>query len=121
MTLTEFLLARIAEDETRARAWSRAHNDPGPQPTYHYEIMRRHRREWPTLWRSLDRFTPERALAECEARRRIVHEHAWTGVAWAAANERDCPRCGMDQPCSTLRILAEVYADHPDFREEWAP
>jgi hypothetical protein len=48
---------------------------------------------------------PARALAECEAKRRIV-EH-----------------CDHDMPpglaASVLRLLASVYTDRPGFREEW--
>ena len=29
--------------------------DEGRYPRYHREIMRRHRSEWPTLWRAIDR------------------------------------------------------------------
>lgn len=30
--------------------------NPGPVPTYHYDIMQKHRREWPSLWAVIDRF-----------------------------------------------------------------
>lgn len=63
--LADFLLARIAEDETRA-------------------------------------------LAECEAKRRIVErvsEVKWTG-SYAV---RDV----------VLELLALSYADHPDYRDKW--
>lgn len=29
-------------------------HDAGPVPGYHRDIMRKHRREWPTLWEALD-------------------------------------------------------------------
>lgn len=32
----------------------RAVEDRGPCPDIHLEIMRRHRREWPTLWAAID-------------------------------------------------------------------
>lgn len=32
----------------------RAIEDEGPVPSYHRRIMRRHRDEWPTLWRAID-------------------------------------------------------------------
>lgn len=28
--------------------------DPGRVPRWHYRIMFRHRKEWPTLWKALD-------------------------------------------------------------------
>lgn len=27
----------------------------GPRPWFHRKIMRRHRRQWPTLWAAIDR------------------------------------------------------------------
>lgn len=52
MTLAEFLLARIAEDESTARALERLEFWPGPGPT-------------------VEEFE-NRLLAECEAKRRLV-------------------------------------------------
>lgn len=107
MTLTEFLVARIAEDEMAARCWSAAYNNPGSHPGYHFEVLRRHRSEWPTLWRSLDEFTPARVLAECEAKRQIVE---WLSSELFRTAHKDM-----------LMVLAAVYADHPDYRDEWKP
>ncbi|GAA4075704.1 DUF6221 family protein [Nocardioides kongjuensis] len=90
MTITEFLLARIAEDEAGSIGthWSR------------------------------------RARAECEAKRSILEEiearrsmipkhvvgdgdeHDEVIVEWAES--------------TVLASLAAVYADHQDYREEWA-
>jgi hypothetical protein len=33
----------------------RSVEDEGPEPAYHRAIVKRHRKEWPTLWRALDR------------------------------------------------------------------
>lgn len=38
----------------RLAAVRRAIWDAGPFPSYHREVMERHRREWPTLWKALD-------------------------------------------------------------------
>jgi hypothetical protein len=27
----------------------------GPVPQYHYHVMRKHRSEWPTLWKAIDK------------------------------------------------------------------
>ena len=27
----------------------------GPSPSKHYRVMRKHRRQWPTLWKKIDR------------------------------------------------------------------
>ena len=108
MTLTEFLLARIAEDEAAARSLG---DEPG--------------RRWLHSLRGVTdqdarrfgaRANPTRVLAECEAKRRIVeraeiaHERAKVG-----------PSDGDSAWFLAVRYLALPYADHPDFREEWRP
>lgn len=121
MTLTEFLLARIAEVEAEAR---RVLDRSGP-------------------W-DASPISPERVLAECEAKRRIVAIHAPRRVAAVAAASgenltreemlarfharqgTECPVCftGRRQSphCDTLGTLALPYSDHPDYRaEEWRP
>lgn len=69
------------------------------------------------------RHDPARVLAEVDAKRRIIAEHRGSGVT--------CPRCSLGaedgqvvywrDPCATLRLLALPYADHPEYRPEWAP
>ena len=108
MTITEFLEARIAEDEKRAAYY-------GPL----------------TLGM-------RRLLAECAAKRAIIaihhpHNHGGThGDAvfcdecqWDHAD--DTPRIDNQpvenfgaNPCRTLVALAAVYKDHPDYQQEWA-
>ena len=114
MTLTEFLLARIAEDEAVAHEathynW-RVTDDP---LGYHVE----HDKQEPmgrVVMRAgsdmgvdgkpdaahIARHDPARALREAQAKRRLV------GDEW------------FEDP-ETMRILAEVYSDHPDYRDEW--
>lgn len=96
MTLTEFLLARIAEDE----AWATLRRGAGD-------------------WRAP---IARRVLVECEAKRLIaalhqtsgdIADHCITGVA-------DYLPTPAPYPCPTLRALASVYADHSDYRQEWA-
>lgn len=96
--LTEFLLARVAEDEADASAASehrlwvisqaddRIVNDAG----------------------HMQRFMPSRILAECEAKRRIV----------SLCSPIIPSDCGVPE---VLNALALPYADHPDYREEWRP
>jgi hypothetical protein len=94
MTLTEFLLARIEEDEARAR------------PMWELKVRQRIigapivPLSWPT---------PDRVLAECEAKRRIVDMFPFEadGDGWNEAGAQVLP------------ILALPYADHPDYRDEW--
>ena len=95
MKLTEFLLARIAEDEAAALSRLRGH------------------RELPETERE------SRVFAECKAKRRIVEWAAPVLTNWpgAAAGARHVSDDGLD----VLRILALPYADHPDYDEEWRP
>jgi len=119
MTLTDFLLARIAEDEAEAAVDALG----APVP--------------------VDCWGPERIDAECAAKRRIVELHkievaafrAYGGEEGVTFVEPDsfedittrrwmcstCHNIGDDGPCSTLRLLALPYADHPDYVDSWRP
>lgn len=118
MTLTEFLLARIAEDEAVAR------------------LAESRRRDHLWVVTGMDDavgvdYDPARLLAECEAKRRIVRtlfdtetlatvEYALgrgsgsTLGSWQQIGHRQ----GLEEVVS---ILAAVYSDHPDYRQEWKP
>ena len=100
MTLTEFLLARIAEDEAEMAAAIESR-----YPSGRWTILR----------------NPSRLAAECEAKRRIVEEHR--GGKWPnppdPCDAHDASF--VSTPCDTLRYLAAVYADHPDYDEAWRP
>jgi len=113
MTLTEFLEARIAERESAARDMK------------HQAAMGR------PLLQLLGGGTgireivdPDRVLADCKAKRRIVEQAA----EWAAlCPPDDWPEGGMEgAPLSDagrwiLRQMSLPYADHPDYRDEWRP
>jgi hypothetical protein len=108
LTLTEFLLARIAEDEAGAINYAHFEIRDGIPGTY---------------------AIPERVLAECEAKRRIVGEHQRTRrsqeYTYIEGYIDPCITCGQVRPrkypCATLRALALPYAAHPDYRKEWRP
>lgn len=121
--LTDFLLARIAEDEAAARDALEQGSAPEPEP---WLAVGWPRSEHPG---PVVLVGPERFLAECEAKRRIVEAHPAgresrllgtvcdTCAAW---DEADYEGPGeVAWPCPTLRLLATVYADHPAFREDW--
>jgi hypothetical protein len=55
-----------------------------------------------------------RAFAECEAKRKIIAHHE--RIDWDHE-----PAGDQDYMEKFLFIIAEVYADHPDYREEWRP
>ena len=69
------------------------------------------------------RHDPDRVLREVASKRAIIGEHS--------DDEGQCARC-LDSdgitylgaytapwPCPTLRALAAVYSDHPDYRPDW--
>ena len=136
LTLTDFLLARIAEDEAVTQAAAdfphSIRSTPGGTT---FDIVADSQDGRADHWLAVD---PARVLAECEATRRIVEEHrlitdperlvkVWRDPTPGVA----CERCAGDPlgdrpledigPCDTLLFLAAVYSDHEDYREEWRP
>jgi len=117
MTRTEFLLARIAEDEETARAadgtrW--LHEDKvvsfeafGPDGDWVDASSPLSVNTRDNGWHIVN-WSPARVLAECEAKRRIVDNPP---ADWDAHVQWE----------ETVDILAAVYADHPDYRQEWRP
>jgi hypothetical protein len=132
MTITEFLLARIAEDEEAAS------DQEGAE--YYVDGA------WPEGM-------PARVLAEAAAKRAIIGLHkseSWSvpgppiGDPHTYVTESDSPdevrvklggafvgkisreeffeRMGAikNPPAKELRALAAVYKDHPDYLQEWA-
>ena len=111
MTLTDFLLARIEDDEkTARRPTGRVYADddgcvatPEDEWADGSDRLPNHHNTWALI------HDPARVLAECEAKRRIVEREV------NAANRMTYRRL------LTLVDLASVYADHPDYRDEWRP
>jgi hypothetical protein len=85
MTITEFLEARIAEDEEQANK--------------HLPALRSH---------GLGDYG-FRVLAECEAKQAIIK-------AFDPQSPDLDPYVGRD----VIAMLAAVYKDHPEYRQEWA-
>lgn len=130
MDITEFLRARLDDDEAYARMAFADHNEAGP--------------EWSEPWNGgvltggrggevvdtfdsglsshMARHDPARALREVEAKRAVLDmalsEQDASGRYGAGFNES---REGWnDAQDYVLKQLAAVYADHPDHRQEWA-
>lgn len=102
MTLIEFLLARIAEDEAAARAaMAEAQADYFFGDTAAAALLGLAKSEGAeeAAIAHFARHVPARVLAECEAKRWIVEvAPSLEGV---------------------LGALASVYADHPDYDQAW--
>jgi len=126
--ITEFIAARLDEDEAAANAGARRVGMPWraePQPgtpgglvidelglvgstggRYAAEHIARH--------------DPARALREVKAKRAIVRRCGWS------VNEPDQYPNGLVSPRAALSRqnlfdLAAVWSDHPDYRDEWRP
>lgn len=124
VTIADFLLARIAEDEEDALAadgtrW--IHSDKivtfealGPDGDYVDASSPISVDTRANGWHIV-RWSPERALAECEAKKALVErassEARTTAQLVTTANLAEY----------TLRALALPYAAHPDYRPEWRP
>jgi hypothetical protein len=91
MKIVEFLEARIAEDERAA-----------------YDLMGE--REG------------DRTLAECAAKRAIVadYSNAVADEPWRSQDAIKTYAMFAAAWTFTLRHLASVYKDHPDYQQEWA-
>lgn len=106
MTLTEFLLARIAEDEAQAggmleTGYQPPAHSPDDRPEFVPDFY-----DPPT---DSDRRFVARVLVECAAKRRIVGLRD----SWPQQSDRD------EDSDPILRTMATVYADHPDYDQSW--
>ena len=133
MTLTDFILARIAEDEAAVCAWDSdgaaqvASMWTGLEPGYATVASGRPASGWFADGREVEDarhvevlYNPARVLAECEAKRAIVQgwgQFLAGAPEWA---EREMPSV-LRMARMTLHALALPYADHPDYRQEWKP
>jgi hypothetical protein len=133
LTLSEFLLARIAEDEAVTREaygvrWEVIEGVNASQVLVHRAEIRDdkwrvgHLGHVATVERGHDvdhiaRWDPARVLAECQAKLRIVER--LTELARAEGDETY--GAASVALTDTLRLLALPYADHPDYQPEWRP
>jgi hypothetical protein len=110
--LVTFLRARLDEDEAAAKeaasrpgggAWG------GPDDGTRHTAVGRH----------IARHDPARVL-----RRQVPAMRAILGLHVPLEDSGEPPQCVICLeyvPCRTLRYLAAVYSDHPDYRPGWAP
>jgi hypothetical protein len=104
LTLSDFLLARYAEDVREIEEGVR--------------LKLAGRRWGKTLL--------TRRRLDVEGKRKIVELHGQE-MSWmdspTGTPRPICMLCGTDDvtyPCRTLRALALPFVDHPDYRQEWA-
>lgn len=110
-SLTDFLLARIAEDEAVAeRAAAFDYDDPDDAPWR----QALHSAALSTSSAHIARHDPARVLAECEAKRSIVT------LASAYSDGPEAPRT-LNLANDVLAIMATTWANHPDYNEAWRP
>lgn len=126
MTITEFLEARIAEDEAAVRGaldgaaddgvWATAEDWEGGKERVkgkgiliydeggHTEGQAAHIARW----------DPARVLSECAPKRAIVAE-----CRPGTLDDLDCSEDDSPAPMWVARALAAVYSGHPDYDKDW--
>lgn len=110
MSITDFLLARIAEDQAVARAaLTGIHGEHKTSRDYADYVLSSERDTTEAQDEFIETFWPARVLAECAAKRAIVE-----------AFDPKCPDLDPFVGRDVIAILAAVYADHQDYRDEWA-
>lgn len=135
--LTDFLLARIAEDEAVAREAIPGTYSPNADDDGSWQMIEvDHEGIWPeplskptSEWGHLasepwavhvERHDPARVLAECEVKRRIVERAQRASQAFAQSINPTTSGVAMTLDL-VLADLALPYADHEDYRQEWRP
>ena len=120
MTLTEFLEARLAEDELNANAaiegpaeWHALYSYRDVKDSDgHYIVLADSR--YPTVEQAahIARHDPARVLRQCEAARGVIAQF----LRLDALGDLD----GRNATEDVLKQLASVHSDHVDFDRSWA-
>lgn len=131
--LTPFVLARIAEDVDVATVaidgygtpkWANSDDEyvyPDPPPGNSYIAVGPWDGGIGLPARHIARHDPARVLAQCAAMRKVVDLHD-RAHHQCVADDEDGPSTlwrTSANPCDTLRALASIWSDHPDYRQEW--
>ncbi|MDJ0457732.1 DUF6221 family protein [Arthrobacter sp. NQ7] len=106
--IREFILARIREEEDRARYAAEAHPTDASWWAFTEQLSSGRDPAIRRVFRHIDKHSPRQVLIDCAAKGQILK---------AAAKHDD-----ELAPFSAyiLRCLAASYRDHPDFKKEWA-
>lgn len=134
-TLAEFVTARLAEEEASPAPGRRALDD------LRFELKRGDPYEQHLSSRIEDGLDAqaaawhERARREVTAKRAILAAHARVDDGWLPGNYVTCGECSSSRqvvkvgpgykvsswPCPTVRHLAAIWCDHPDYDPAWRP
>lgn len=126
MMLSEFLAARLAEDEAAANRCASGRHDFGrttwvnrfgmvtdaADPDCAIADLTAYGAEEP-VYAHIARHDPARVLREVEAKRKILARHSDDGFP-------SCIYCGETAPCPDVRDVGAVWRDHPDYDPAWA-
>ena len=108
MTLTEFLTARLDEDEAGAGDWHDARRCGGFDRDGGFEL------KW------CDCGYPARVLREVEAMRKILED--WQAAVEQGSDGRRKHRLTHEIMLHrAVKTLAAVWCDHPDYDPAWRP
>lgn len=142
--LAAFLNARLDEDEAAAVAAAEADRRYGGRPNWSAFgniVIDAGDPDWAAVDLSpcfedasvgahIVRHDPARVLREVEAKRHILIEHETRNRGEGHDGRPRCHVCTaiangqarrFAAPCPTLRMVASIYSDHPDYREDWKP
>ena len=111
MTLPEFLLACVAEDERVARGGERSPLYTAPRRSGKTAVC--------AFWQTFD---PAFVLAQCAAVRAVVALHADHGHECATPEDASGPTYGWyarTHDCQTLRLIAQPYEGRPGWDAAW--
>lgn len=119
MSIKEFLLARIAEDEALAGAAAISMHGERHTERWDYSsyVLGAERDSTEAQDMFIREFWPARVLAECAAKRAIIADRERID---RNASDTEWAMGYSDANYSALHALAAVYSDHPDYRSEWA-
>lgn len=124
VNITEFLEARIAEDEQQANAVDLLSSEMETISTHYL----------PEFADYMLRWQPKSVRAECAAKRAVIalyelhrenrdarrSPRALAAEDEHATHERRAQEARARVAEDALRSLAAVYKDHPDYHQEWA-
>lgn len=110
MTISEFILARVAEDETVVAEMERMY--PGLARDYGSRLDA----DYGDIHIEIG---ISRVLAECLAKRSIVHRHRNCGTGVGYCDDGGHGWDDDDPGCGDLASLAAIYSDHGDYQQGW--